>query len=248
MRYFKSINALDELKTQYRQLALQHHPDVGGDNTVMQEINAEFDIVFHVLERRTKQTSGDTAYESAHEFKSKFYTQHGWAGSRYNSRHSSKDIAALVRDYVKAVHPRWKFSVVKDGHSSIYVHLLEAPIEIFTDDGLARYARNQLWRNPYPGTATESEIVEKIKDELANYHIQNWPWYYDYMTNEARQVLSDVQDFVNSYRYDDSDAMYDYFDTNFYPSFYIGKYKRPFKVVPRKSNLRNKSELSFNVA
>jgi hypothetical protein len=35
---------LDELKTLYRGLARQHHPDLGGATSTMQEINAEYDL------------------------------------------------------------------------------------------------------------------------------------------------------------------------------------------------------------
>lgn len=40
------VNAknLDELKAQYYSLARQHHPDVGGDTEIMQQINAEYSL------------------------------------------------------------------------------------------------------------------------------------------------------------------------------------------------------------
>lgn len=40
------VNAknLDELKAQYYTLARQHHPDVGGDTDIMQQINAEYSL------------------------------------------------------------------------------------------------------------------------------------------------------------------------------------------------------------
>lgn len=51
MKYFENVNSLEELKKEYRRLAMKHHPDVGGDTTIMQEINAEHDILFEVLKR-----------------------------------------------------------------------------------------------------------------------------------------------------------------------------------------------------
>ena len=34
-------DTLEELDKQYKELAKQHHPDIGGDTKIMQAINAE---------------------------------------------------------------------------------------------------------------------------------------------------------------------------------------------------------------
>ena len=41
MFYFANIKNLDELKAQYRRLAMMYHPDRGGSVEIMQAINAE---------------------------------------------------------------------------------------------------------------------------------------------------------------------------------------------------------------
>lgn len=47
MKYLKdSIKTLEELKKEYRRMALKLHPDVGGSNEDMKELNAEYDIMF----------------------------------------------------------------------------------------------------------------------------------------------------------------------------------------------------------
>ncbi len=38
MAYFQNIHSLAELKKEYRRLALQHHPDKGGDTAIMQHL------------------------------------------------------------------------------------------------------------------------------------------------------------------------------------------------------------------
>lgn len=43
MKWFKNIQNLADLKTAYRKLALQYHPDKGGSTEIMQEINAEYE-------------------------------------------------------------------------------------------------------------------------------------------------------------------------------------------------------------
>ncbi len=42
MKYFSACTTLEEVKAHYKQLALQHHPDRGGDTATMQEINKEY--------------------------------------------------------------------------------------------------------------------------------------------------------------------------------------------------------------
>ena len=49
--YFDDVKTLDELKAAYRRLAMQHHPDCGGDTATMQAINAEHDRKFEQLKR-----------------------------------------------------------------------------------------------------------------------------------------------------------------------------------------------------
>jgi DnaJ-class molecular chaperone len=45
-QYFQNITTLPALEKERRRLAKLHHPDVaGGSNTVMQEINAEYERV-----------------------------------------------------------------------------------------------------------------------------------------------------------------------------------------------------------
>lgn len=49
MAYFTNCKTLEELKAAYKKLALKNHPDCGGDEAVMKEINKEYDVVFPKL-------------------------------------------------------------------------------------------------------------------------------------------------------------------------------------------------------
>ncbi|WP_426587923.1 J domain-containing protein [Mucilaginibacter sp. R-33] len=42
MKWFNDCTTLDEVKAQYKKLAKQFHPDLGGDTATMQEINKEY--------------------------------------------------------------------------------------------------------------------------------------------------------------------------------------------------------------
>jgi len=49
MTYFQNIRSLADLKKEFRRLALQHHPDKGGDTAIMQQVNnIEFEKLFEV--------------------------------------------------------------------------------------------------------------------------------------------------------------------------------------------------------
>jgi hypothetical protein len=43
--YFNGCASLDEVKARYKQHAMQHHPDRGGDKRTMQEINAQYEAI-----------------------------------------------------------------------------------------------------------------------------------------------------------------------------------------------------------
>ena len=67
---------LDELKKQYRKLAMLHHPDRGGNLDTMKAINNEHDALFEVLKtdqnrRADADTTGRTKHttETAEEFR-----------------------------------------------------------------------------------------------------------------------------------------------------------------------------------
>lgn len=61
MKYFANVNSFDELKKQYRRLAMQYHPDRGGDTETMKAINAEHDEIFEQLKHAgTRRTTRNT--------------------------------------------------------------------------------------------------------------------------------------------------------------------------------------------
>lgn len=42
MKFFMNCKTLDEVKALFKQLAMEHHPDRGGDTATMQAINSEY--------------------------------------------------------------------------------------------------------------------------------------------------------------------------------------------------------------
>lgn len=74
MKWFGNPTTLEELKKQYKKLALEHHPDRGGNTKDMQEINSEYDSLFARL-KNIRQTAEGKTYttnqttENADDFK-----------------------------------------------------------------------------------------------------------------------------------------------------------------------------------
>lgn len=71
MRFFQNCHSLDELKKEYRRLAMIHHPDCGGDPETMKAINAEHDEVFEVLkiDHNAKSDEWHQVTEAPEEFR-----------------------------------------------------------------------------------------------------------------------------------------------------------------------------------
>lgn len=139
-----------------------------------------------------------------------FYTANGWAGSNYDSKLSTKEIAAKVRAFAKKNFPDFKFSVRSEWSmytDSMYIELKEGTCIPFVE-GL---------RSAERGYMSTMSTVKGWEDEL---------------TPEMFKVLDAVTTYASSFRYDDSDGMQDYYDTNFYLKI---KVSDEYKVVEPKA-------------
>ena len=59
MKYFNNATSLDELKKAYRRLAMKYHPDCGGSDEIMKQINAEHDALFETLKASHNKTADE---------------------------------------------------------------------------------------------------------------------------------------------------------------------------------------------
>lgn len=68
--FFEGCKTLNELKERYRKLAMENHPDLGGDPEVMKRINAEHDAAFERLKNAWNAENPDrVTTETAEEFR-----------------------------------------------------------------------------------------------------------------------------------------------------------------------------------
>lgn len=136
MKYFTNCRTLDELKKEFRRLAMLNHPDRGGDEETMKAINNEYDAVFPAFRLAYNQAAETPTKETAESTRSEFYTQNGWKGSRYDSSRSLKEISEAVRQFVKEQFPTYKFSVRTKYASmcqELIVDMKEAPCKVYKD-------------------------------------------------------------------------------------------------------------------
>lgn len=222
MAYFQNIHNLADLKKEYRRLALQHHPDKGGDTAVMQQVNIEFERLFEKWKDCTSASANSTGYEydysgaTAKEYTEYVYNEYRWKGRNYKGQHTP-EVVELVRAWLKETYPKYKFSVRRENYNSIYIKLMSADFEAFTKES------------------------GKIQDTINHYNIGR----NSDLTDRAKEVMLNVCDFVMSYNFDDSDAMTDYFHTNFYLTLGIGSYKKPYKVELPKLQTKEKQPEVF---
>ncbi len=145
-----------------------------------------------------------------------FYTANGWAGSNYDSKLSTKEIAANVRAYAKKNFPEFKFSVRSEWSmytDSLHIELKEGTCIPFVEGS----------RSAERGYMSTMSSVKGWEDEL---------------TPEMFRVLDAVTTYASSFRYDDSDGMQDYFDTNFYLKIKVSDEYKVIEPKAKKSSVK----------
>lgn len=55
MKWFKNIETLKDLRKEYRRLVVKYHPDNGGMENILKDINSEYDILFKKMKYNYEQ-------------------------------------------------------------------------------------------------------------------------------------------------------------------------------------------------
>ena len=185
MKYFKNCKTLKELKDTYKKLLKENHPDNGGDLEIMKEINVQFDSAFPIFRDQAVKEAAEpeeVKKETAGSVRRNFYTAFGWEGSRYDSSLTLKEIAKIVRGYVKKKYPTCKFSVRTSYGSmcqSLIVKLLEFPQQMF----MTAEELKEIWYTPFSYVDSEGKTITTT---VLNDTIQNL-----YNKFRANYIMSD---------------------------------------------------------
>lgn len=244
-KYFKSVKSYDDLKNQYKKLLKANHPDNGGNVETMKEINVEYDALFTVWKNKKEVETGEEIKETADSTRSQFYTMFGWEGSNHDWNRSLKEVAQIVRTYVKEKYPTYKFSV-RTSYASmcqeLHVDLKESPVEVYktveelTDDDKIKFlnkaSRNNYWTLDSWNDVEFKEEYNRITSEHGD--------FFKVMNDITSAVVADVDAFVKSYNYEDCNGMIDYFDVDFYYFGCCQDNGAEIKIVPKTARIKNK--------
>ncbi len=248
--YFKNVKSFEDLKSKFRELAKANHPDNGGSADVMKAIMVEYQSLFPIWKDRHEKETGAVVHETVFSTESEFYTQFGWAGINYCLDISLKEVAQIVRGYVKEKYPTFRFSVRTEYASmccELHVALTQAPFEPYKTAGeLSDEDIYDLWKyaNRYSVRWEFTDVykmnvttITELKEAYAAGK------FLKILREDVAAMFKDVDAFVSSYRLSDCDGSIDYFDTNFY---YFGvNVSWKFKIVEKKARIANpKQELS----
>ena len=162
------------------------------------------------------------------------YSGYGWEGVNYNRELTCKEIAQLLRKEFKKLFPKKKFSI-RSTYNHLTVTLTKTDVTPFENasaiDWNDLYYRHAL---QFPSDSMEDfkrdyyqNYVNKGSMQVNQFHISS-DWR---LSQETKEMFLKVKSLLDSFNYDDSDSMTDYFSTNFYVSLNIGGYDKPLIIT-----------------
>lgn len=179
------------------------------------------------------------------------YTAGAWEGVNYSIDLSLSEIAKLIKNEMKRKYPEATFSITKEsfsGGQSLHINLMKStknPFNTFEKaieeaDGKGNcynriYAHPERWQGLTERDLEESKRnIEALKRRLNNGYSQlnHYNIKDDFDLSEyGKQIMLDVKALADSFNFDDSDGMIDYFHCNFYLHLNIGKWNKKFELV-----------------
>jgi len=134
----------------------------------------------------------------------------------------STDDVKHIRNTLKKELPQFKFSVVRDHHSSVSINLMKGPA--FKD-----------WE--YNDRYTGETKVGSLND--GEHHQINHHWLEDFYGKDNAKILGKIDKIAHTAPamnggkewYNNSDIQSDYFDIAYYVHIGVGKWNKPYEVV-----------------
>jgi len=166
------------------------------------------------------------------------YSGYGWRGVNCNANLSMKDMAKAIKQELKRLYPEATFSVRTDGnayYSSLSIYLMKSTKNPF--ESYENAVKSERFNSYIQRYCNESEIErerEHLKKRLESGYsqINQYSIDSDYELNDyGKKIMTTAKDLSDSFNYDDSDSMTDYFNCGHYLHLQIGDYDKPFELI-----------------
>lgn len=134
----------------------------------------------------------------------------------------STDDVKHIRNELKKELPQYKFSVVRDHHSSVSISLMKGPA--FND---------YEYFDRYNNVTKTANLGDGEHHQINQYHLE------DFYGKENAEILSKIDTISRTAPaknggkvwYNDSDIQTDYFDIAYYVHISVGKWNKSYEVV-----------------
>ena len=177
------------------------------------------------------------------------YSGNGWKGVNSDLKLSMKEIAKLIKKQLKLKFPDATFSVTTEGnwhYNGLNINLMKDsknPFNSFENaikeaeknnsSGIIANPENWVGLQDWEIEQSEMRKAElKQRLESGNIQISQFNIDNDYELSEyGKQLFEYIKNLADSFNYDDSDSMIDYFDKGFYLKLSIGKWDKKFELL-----------------
>lgn len=177
------------------------------------------------------------------------YSGFGWEGIHNKEKLSMKEIAKIIKKELKKQLPTATFSVMTEGncyYNGLNIALIrdinnpfndyEAAVKEASKDASTKIIEKyEAWEGLSDADIWESEQRKKeLKNRLEHKHIEINQYHIDSnfeLSDYGKKLFKFVKDLCDSFNYNDSDAMTDYFDVGFYLDLSVGKFEQPFELL-----------------
>ena len=134
----------------------------------------------------------------------------------------STDDVKHIRNELKKELPQYKFSVVRDHHSSVTISLMKGPA--FND---------YEYFDRYNNVTKTANLSDGEHHQINQYHLE------EFYGKENAEILSKIDTISRTAPaknggkvwYNDSDIQTDYFDIAYYVHINVGKWNKPYEIV-----------------
>ena len=138
----------------------------------------------------------------------------------------STDDVKHIRNSLKKELPQFKFSVVRDHHSSVSINLMKGPA-----------FKDWEYNDRYTGETKVGSLNDGEHHQINEYHLE------DFYGKDNAKILGKVSEIAytapglagGKEYYNNNDIQSDYFDVAYYVSISVGKWNKDYEIVEKEA-------------